>query len=172
MTELWLVIWLGVRDCCWLGGTRRELCALLELIGLWAVASAEYLARASEGAGCRLEAFVVCAIVVGVTAVPGAALLGFGSGSRGPRCCVEETGSVAFGAGVVYTGCRVQKSVDNYAGGAGGTPSGKRPVLPLVIWRPRNQPSPKSSSRSMSSMRSPFARLNSSGLRAMKSSER
>lgn len=53
----------------------------------------------------------------------------------------------------------------------GGSPSGKRPVLPLVICRPRNQPSPKSSSRSMSSIRSPFARLSSSGLRARKSSE-
>ena len=61
-------------------------------------------------------------------------------------------------------------------------PSGKSPVLPDVVWRPNNvshgelglsefaYPSPKSSSRSTSSILSPFLRLNSSGLRASKSS--
>ena len=48
-------------------------------------------------------------------------------------------------------------------------PSGKRPVRALPRCRPRYHPSPKSSSFSISSMRSPFARLNSSSLRATKS---
>ena len=48
--------------------------------------------------------------------------------------------------------------------------SGKSPVLPFFKCFPRNQPSPKSSSRSISSIRSPLARLNSSALRAENSS--
>jgi hypothetical protein len=51
-------------------------------------------------------------------------------------------------------------------------PSGKRPLSPVSVFLPRNQPSPKSSSRSMSSMRSPRRRLSSSGLRARNSSAR
>ena len=43
-------------------------------------------------------------------------------------------------------------------------------MSPFSVLRPRNHPSPKSSSRSMSSMRSPRARLSSSGLRAWNSS--
>ena len=50
-------------------------------------------------------------------------------------------------------------------------PSGKSPVLPLCVCLPRYHPSPKSSSRSISSIRSPFVRLISSELRASKSSE-
>lgn len=49
-------------------------------------------------------------------------------------------------------------------------PSGKRPLSPLTVFLPRNHPSPKSSSRSISSMRSPRARLSSSGLLAWNSS--
>lgn len=49
-------------------------------------------------------------------------------------------------------------------------PSGNRPFSPLSVFLPRNQPSPKSSSRSISSMRSPRLRLSSSGLRARNSS--
>ena len=48
-------------------------------------------------------------------------------------------------------------------------PSGKRPVLAFPMCRPRNHPSPNSSSLSINSIRSPFARLNSSSLRATKS---
>lgn len=48
--------------------------------------------------------------------------------------------------------------------------SGKSPVLPLLKCLPRNQPSPKSSSRSINSIRSPLAKLNSSALRAENSS--
>jgi hypothetical protein len=59
------------------------------------------------------------------------------------------------------------------SGGAGHVlyvPSGKSPLSPLSVFLPRNQPSPKSSSRSISSTRSPRARLSSSGLRAWNSS--
>jgi hypothetical protein len=49
-------------------------------------------------------------------------------------------------------------------------PSGNSPFSPLSVFLPRNQPSPKSSSRSTSSMRSPRLRLSSSGLRATNSS--
>jgi len=49
-------------------------------------------------------------------------------------------------------------------------PSGKSPLSPVSVFFPRNQPSPKSSSRSTSSMRSPRRRLSSSGLRAWNSS--
>jgi hypothetical protein len=48
-------------------------------------------------------------------------------------------------------------------------PSGNRPLSPVSVFLPRNQPSPKSSSRSISSMRSPRLRLSSSGLRARNS---
>jgi len=51
-------------------------------------------------------------------------------------------------------------------------PSGNRPFSPVSVFLPKNQPSPKSSSRSISSMRSPRLRLSSSGLRAMNSSAR
>lgn len=54
--------------------------------------------------------------------------------------------------------------------GAPIIPSGKRPMLLLCACFPRYHPSPKSSSRSISSIRSPLDRLNSSGLRASKSS--
>ena len=50
-------------------------------------------------------------------------------------------------------------------------PSGKSPLLPVCKCLPRYHPSPKSSSRSMSSILSPFVRLSSSELRASKSSE-
>lgn len=49
-------------------------------------------------------------------------------------------------------------------------PSGNSPVVPFTKCLPRNQPSPKSSSRSISSIRSPRDRVNSSGLLATKSS--
>lgn len=49
-------------------------------------------------------------------------------------------------------------------------PSGNSPVLPFCRCLPRYHPSPKSSSRSMSSIRSPLYKLSSSGLRASKSS--
>ena len=49
-------------------------------------------------------------------------------------------------------------------------PSGNSPLLPFCICLPRYHPSPKSSSRSMSSILSPFDRLSSSLLRASKSS--
>jgi hypothetical protein len=49
-------------------------------------------------------------------------------------------------------------------------PSGKSPFSPVSVFFPKNQPSPKSSSRSISSMRSPRLRLSSSGLRARNSS--
>ena len=55
-------------------------------------------------------------------------------------------------------------------GGEQDAPSGNRPFSPVSVFLPRNQPSPKSSSRSMSSMRSPRLRLSSSGLRATNSS--
>lgn len=45
-------------------------------------------------------------------------------------------------------------------------PSGNRPVLPLTMCFPKNQPSPNSSSRSNNSTRSPFASVNSSELLA------
>ena len=51
-------------------------------------------------------------------------------------------------------------------------PSGNRPFSPVSVFLPKNQPSPKSSSRSISSMRSPRLRLSSSGLRAINSSAR
>lgn len=54
----------------------------------------------------------------------------------------------------------------------GSVPSGNRPVLSSSVFFPRNHPSPKSSSRSMSSMRSPCVRLSSSGLRAWNASAR
>lgn len=50
------------------------------------------------------------------------------------------------------------------------SPSGKSPVLPFCMCFPRYQPSPKSSSLSISSILSPLRRLNSSGLLASKSS--
>lgn len=60
---------------------------LLELLGLWAIASAVYLCDGG------MASPVDCG--GGVTVV------GLDGDSRGPRCWVEETGSVAFGAGVV-----------------------------------------------------------------------
>ena len=56
------------------------------------------------------------------------------------------------------------------AHGAANAPSGKRPLFPLTMCLPKYHPSPNSSSLSSSSTRSPFARLNSSELRAWKSS--
>lgn len=52
----------------------------------------------------------------------------------------------------------------------GPQPSGKRPWLPLIMCLPKNQPSPNSSSLSISSTRSPLDKLSSSELRAWKSS--
>jgi hypothetical protein len=75
-----------------------------------------------------------------------------------------------LGAGRVYT---VQNSVTVAMPKANlrcDVPSGKRPLFPLTRCLPRNQPSPNSSSRSANSTRSPFARVNSSELRAWKSS--
>lgn len=51
-------------------------------------------------------------------------------------------------------------------------PSGNKPVLLVCVCLPKYHPSPKSSSRSMSSILSPLARLSSSLLRASKSSAR
>lgn len=51
-------------------------------------------------------------------------------------------------------------------------PSGNKPVLPFWICFPKYQPSPKSSSRSISSILWPLDKLNSSGLRASKSSSK
>jgi len=53
---------------------------------------------------------------------------------------------------------------------AGRVPSGKRPLSPVSVFLPRNHPSPKSSSRSISSTRSPRDKVSSSGLRAWNSS--
>lgn len=49
-------------------------------------------------------------------------------------------------------------------------PSGNNPLFPFTKWRPKNHPSPNSSSRSINSTRSPLARLSSSELLAWKSS--
>ena len=49
-------------------------------------------------------------------------------------------------------------------------PSGNKPLFPFVKCLPKYHPSPKSSSRSINSTRSPFVKLNSSELRAEKSS--
>ena len=80
-------------------------------------------------------------------------------------------GSVPLGAGVVYTKpCELLHHGHLILSHARlCLPSGNRPVPPLFMCRPRYHPSPKSSSRSISSIRSPFARLSSSGLRATKS---
>lgn len=50
------------------------------------------------------------------------------------------------------------------------SPSGNKPLSSLDKCRPRNQPSPKSSSLSINSILSPRFKLNSSGLLALKSS--
>lgn len=52
----------------------------------------------------------------------------------------------------------------------GHVPSGNSPVLLFNKCRPKYHPSPNSSSRSTNSTLSPFIKLNSSGLRAVKSS--
>jgi hypothetical protein len=71
-------------------------------------------------------------------------------------------------------GCRLVlcEGADRLIKHRGNLPSGNRPVSPVSVFLPRYQPSPKSSSRSISSMRSPRARLSSSGLRAWNSSVR
>ena len=69
------------------------------------------------------------------------------------------------GAGLVYTGSYISVGHMELTG-MGLLPSGNRPVFPFIKCLPRYHPSPKSSSRSTSSTRSPFAKLNSSGLLA------
>ena len=60
---------------------------------------------------------------------------------------------------------------DSNNGGLGNVPSGKSPLAPFIKCLPRYHPSPKSSSRSISSTLSPLSKLSSSELRAEKSSE-
>lgn len=86
-----------------------------------------------------------------------------GNGWLRGRACVDWAGVSGLVLGcmqLMNTG--VSETMD--------IPSGKRPLSPVSVFFPRNHPSPKSSSRSISSMRSPRARLSSSGLRAWNSS--
>ena len=107
--------------------------------------------------------------------------------ARRSRCCASEwahllcwsLGRVACRLGSVRDGNshdKLQQAAQQMFGWLlpcippSHVPSGNNPFSPLSVFFPKNQPSPKSSSRSISSMRSPRLRLSSSGLRAINSS--
>jgi hypothetical protein len=93
----------------------------------------------------------------------------------GVKGCVDGEQKQRSAWGRVW--CRLRRRVrmapwHELASSIAAVPSGKSPLSPDCKLRPRNHPSPKSSSRSMSSMRSPRPSVSSSGLRAWNSSTR
>lgn len=104
--------------------------------------------------------------------------LGFGGGLRRgrgglrwmARNCISRTGILGHRACVDCKGSVCLRACVGTRRLGHRSPSGKRPVSSLTAWRPRNHPSPNSSSRSTNTTRSPLARLSSSALLETKSS--